>query len=133
METRILIVDENIDHRSSLTEACIMYSCLVKGCESEDDALECVRNWQPHLVICDSMMNKDKFRGWRFAYRLLKDENSHRPYLVALTGFFQSRDRRLCEECGFDEYLHKPTELSTLYAVICKARQRFEARNLERK
>jgi CheY-like chemotaxis protein len=47
-----------------------------------------------------------------------------RPYLVRLTSFPNLRDRRLCEEFGFDEYVAKPIELSTLLTWVQKARAR---------
>jgi len=65
-------------------------------------------------------------RAWQFGHQLLRNENAHRPYMVALTGFGSTLQRRLCEECGYDEYITKPIELSMLLTWVQKARQRAE-------
>lgn len=118
---KVLVVDDYQEHIDTLVSTLNMYGAEAKGASSGDEALAVCETFQPDLVIYDGLLENK--RAWKFAFELL---NSHldlpRPYLVALTGFGSTLQRRLCEECGYDEYVTKPIELSTLLGWVQKAR-----------
>jgi DNA-binding response OmpR family regulator len=76
----------------------------------------------------------DGKRAWKFGFELknfiyeqdsnILEESIH-PYMIALTGFGSVLQRRLCEECGYDEYVTKPIELYTLLGWVKKAKARY--------
>jgi len=121
---RALVIDDYQEHVDTLVNTLNMYGCEARGASAGSEALMICESWQPHLVICDGLL--EGMRAWQFGHMLLRHELPHRPYLVALTGFASTLQRRLCEECGYDEYVTKPIELSTLLTWVQKARQRSE-------
>ena len=121
---RVLVVDDYQEHVDTLVNALNLYGCEARGATKASEALTIAREWEPHLVICDGLM--EGMRAWLLAHRLLGQNLSHRPYMVALTGFASTLQRRLCEECGYDEYVTKPIELATLLKWVQKARERAE-------
>jgi CheY-like chemotaxis protein len=128
---KALVVDDYQEHVDTLVNTLNMYGCEARGASTGNEALALCRSWEPHLVICDGLLEGK--RAWQFAFELLKDKKyvpgapqPVKPYLVALTGFGSTLQRRLCEECGHDEYVTKPIELSTLLSWVQKARQRAE-------
>jgi CheY-like chemotaxis protein len=121
---RVLVIDDYQEHVDTLVNTLNMYGCEARGASTAAEALLICESWQPHLVICDGLL--EGMRAWQFGHTLLRNELANRPYLVALTGFGSTLQRRLCEECGYDEYVTKPIELSTLLGWVQKARQRAE-------
>ncbi len=131
---KALVVDDYQEHVDTLVSTLNMYGCEARGAVAGRDALATCESWQPHLVIYDGLLEGK--RAWQFAHELLMaryskpyvpgDAQPSRPYIVALTGFGSTLQRRLCEECGTDEYVTKPIELSTLLTWVQKARQRAE-------
>jgi len=118
------VVDDYQEHVDTLVSTLNMYGCEARGATLGSEALLICESWQPHLVICDGLL--EGMRAWQFAHRLLRHDPVTRPYLVALSGFGSTLQRRLCEECGYDEYVTKPIELSTLLGWVQKARLRAE-------
>lgn len=121
---RVLVIDDYQEHIDTLVNTLNIYGCEARGVGSGAEGLKLCLDWQPHLVICDGLLGN--MRAWQFAFSLLETELPLRPYLVALTGFGSKLQRVLCEECGYDEYVHKPIELSTLLGWVQKSRLRSE-------
>jgi CheY-like chemotaxis protein len=123
---KVLIVDDYREHIDTLVSTLNMYGCEARGAVTFADGIKMAKEWTPHLVVVDGLLETG--RAWRFAFQLLNVlPASDRPYLVSLTGFGSTLQRRLCEECGCDEYVTKPIELSTLLGWVQKARERAEA------
>jgi len=121
---RVLVVDDYQEHVDTLVSTLNMYGCDARGASRGPEALASCESWQPHLVVCDGLL--EGMRAWQFGHNLLSDNPAHRPYMVALTGFGSTLQRRLCEECGYNEYVTKPIELSTLLGWVQKAREKSE-------
>lgn len=121
---KVLVVDDYQEHVDTLVSTLNVYGCEARGAATPDEGLILCDSWQPHLVICDGLLQG--MRAWQFGHKVLRNEAGPRPYMVALTGFGSTLQRRLCEECGYDEYVTKPIELSTLLTWVQKARQRSE-------
>jgi CheY-like chemotaxis protein len=121
---RVLVIDDYQEHIDTLVNTLNIYGCEARGVSSGTEGLKISREWLPHLIICDGLLGN--MRAWQFAHTLLSDTEATRPYMVALTGFGSKLQRVLCEECGYDEYVNKPIELSTLLGWVQKARSRSE-------
>jgi len=127
---KVLVVDDYSEHVDTLVSTLNMYGCDARGANDYRAGLQEVVDFKPDLIICDGLL--EGMRAWEFAFTILqqyyKDNaitgTANRPYLVSLTGFASTLQRRLCEECGYDEYVTKPIELSTLLAWVQLARQR---------
>ena len=121
---RVLVIDDYQEHVDTLVSTLNMYGCEAKGASRGSEGLAIAESWQPHLIICDGLL--EGMRAWQFGHNFLIKNQPQRPYMVALTGFGSTLQRRLCEECGYDEYVTKPIELSTLLGWVQKARERAE-------
>jgi CheY-like chemotaxis protein len=55
--------------------------------------------------------------GYEVARRI-RQGDSGRPAIVALTGWGQEQDRRRAREAGFDHHLVKPAELGALQSIL---------------
>lgn len=121
----VVIVDDYKEHADTIA-ACVSnlgYDAYVYY--KKDNVIQKILTADPHLFICDGLMEGK--RAWRIGYELLKEcPENKRPYMVALTGFGSTLQRRLCEECGFDEYATKPIEFCTLTTWIAKSKIRAE-------
>jgi CheY-like chemotaxis protein len=126
---RVLVVDDYQEHVDTLVQTLNMYGCDARGANNGAQAMDIFMTWFPQLVIYDGLMEGKA--AWRFWLDLCNNVQNHsvsRPYMVTLTGFGSTLQRRLCEECGSDEYVTKPIELSTLLTWVQKAKQLAEAR-----
>ena len=128
---KALVIDDYQEHVDTLVNTLNMYGCEARGVSQGQEGLDLCQTWGPHLVICDGLL--EGMRAWQFGHNYLRNEPANRPYMVALTGFGSTLQRRLCEECGFDEYVTKPIELSTLLMWVQKARDRAEQQNSKTK
>jgi two-component system, chemotaxis family, sensor kinase Cph1 len=129
--TKVLVVDDYDEHIDTLVGTAKTYGADARGERDGTRAIAICESWQPHLVIYDADLEGK--HAWKFAYELTgliyKQQADcgtaiHRPLLVALSAFGSVRQRRLCEECGFDAYATKPIELSQLLGWMQDASQR---------
>lgn len=89
--------------------------------ESGIDGLERARQFQPDIIFIDiGMPGMD---GYETCRRLRSQSCTHRPYLAALTGWGQDRDRRRAIDAGFDVHLTKPADLNVLQTLLSGERQ----------
>lgn len=125
---KALIIDDYQEHVDTLVQTLIQYGIDARGAATAREAFVILETFEPDLIVCDGLLAD--CRAWHFGHQYLQEyiygRNTHRPYLVALTGFGSTLQRRLCEECGFNEYVTKPIELSTLLGWIQKARELVE-------
>ncbi len=90
-----------------------------------DGLINALRQRDPHLILCDGLM-LDK-RAWQIGYEFLKEYPEHkRPYMVVITGFQSTMQRRLCEECGWDIYTSKPVSIKQLDEWRFRAKERAD-------
>jgi CheY-like chemotaxis protein len=131
LKLRALIVDDYQDHLDTLLQCFQTYHADAKGSSGPSGAMRIVKDWNPHIIVYDGLM--ERVKAWEFGYLLWKNPEMQiryasqpRPYMVALTGFVSTLQRRLCEENGYDEYRSKPIEISDVLGWLHKARDRFE-------
>lgn len=118
---KVMVVDDYPDHVDTLVSAFSEAGCEVVGASRGSEALEVCKDFSPDLIICDGLL--PDMKAWQFGYNVLQESPPVRPYMVALTGSQSNLQRRLCEECGFDEYVTKPIDHSTLLDWVFKARK----------
>jgi DNA-binding response OmpR family regulator len=92
------------------------------GCTEAKNAMQVLRQVNPHLVVYDDLMTG--MRAWKFGF-ILTNLDIPRPYIVALSDFPTRLQKVLCEENGVDEYVQKPIMLETLEGWIEKAKKKF--------
>jgi DNA-binding response OmpR family regulator len=112
---RVLIVD---DHPDSAEVSCLLLSTLGYQCcpaTSGAQAIAQAEQFHPDVVICD--IGLPDISGYEVA-RALRVRHGAQLYLAALSGWDQPGDRARSVEAGFDQYLVKPANLTTLRAVM---------------
>lgn len=113
---RVLVIDDNRDAADALA---LLVSALggdAQVAESGMDGLERARQFQPDIIFIDiGMPGMD---GYETCRRLRSQSCAHRPYLAALTGWGQDRDRRRAMDAGFDVHLTKPADPHVLESLL---------------
>jgi len=112
---RVLIID---DHHDSLKLFRIFLESdghEVAIASHAEEGLEAATAFNPEIVLCDIGLpgNKD---GYDVGREL--NDRQPRPFLVAITGYGQPKDRQLAKEAGFDVHLTKPVEPEKIRSVI---------------
>jgi two-component system CheB/CheR fusion protein len=108
-QRRILVVDDEIDAITMLTELLALHGHETRGAGDGDGALEEARSFRPDVVLLD--LGLPKMDGYEVARRLRKEHGSQLR-LVALTGY--QKDTERLEQAGFDHHLIKPPDLPAL-------------------
>jgi signal transduction histidine kinase/ActR/RegA family two-component response regulator len=111
---RILVVDDNEDAADSLATFLHLVGNEVRTAHDGMEAVESAAAFGPDVVLLD--LGLPKLNGYDVARRLRKQLAGVR--LIALTGWGQEEDRRLCREAGFDHHLVKPVDLDVLQGLL---------------
>ena len=81
-----------------------------------DDALTCVREVKPDLVLMDLKM--PVLDGWETARRLKTDPVTRAIPVIAVTAQAMAGDRERAIGAGCDDYLTKPFRVAELVALL---------------
>ena len=117
---RILVVDDEADTREILDLIFRNCRASVKVAASAAEALEKVKQWQPHVIVSDiGMPDEDgyslirKVRAWE-----IENDSKQKIKAVALTAYARAEDRAQALDAGFQEHVSKPVEPSELTSLI---------------
>ena len=117
---RILVVDDNRDAVESLAELLRMEGNEVETAFDGDTAIKAVSMFQPDIVLLDIGM--PIVDGYTAARAIRRDSNGGGPFLVAMTGWGQSEDKRRAVDAGFDAHLVKPVSIDSLLELFSSFR-----------
>jgi len=118
-DTRVLIVDDNVDLVVVLTRILQQKGYFVQNAASGTDGLALATQWRPNIILLD--IGLPGIDGYEVAKRLRAAGELPRPQLIAVTGYGRDTDIALSREAGFDGHLTKPydvDELVTLMATL---------------
>lgn len=114
---KVLVVEDNVGSAMTLAtmlrkfwkhEVVIAYDGI--------SAIDMAEEFRPQLVLLD--IGLPGLSGYEVAKRLRERPKLGPVYLVALTGYGQSEDRRRSLEAGFDEHMVKPISVKLLEQVF---------------
>ncbi|MEO5881675.1 MAG: ATP-binding protein [Caldimonas sp.] len=114
--TRVLVVDDNVDHARSLAT---MFELIGCGTEMAHDGLAAVRAAEafvPHLAVLD--IGLPGISGHEAARRIRRLPAGSEMLLVAVSGWGQEADRLRSLEAGFDHHLVKPVDIEALQGML---------------
>jgi CheY-like chemotaxis protein len=118
-QRRVLVVDDDAGSREALRALVRAWGHDVDVAEDGEHAIELTTSRRPAVVLLDiGMPDMD---GYDVARRIRSAPGGHQPYLVALTGWGGSEDRRVARTAGFDAFVVKPADLDALQALIAAA------------
>lgn len=114
---KVLAVDDDPDARAIMRRVLSEYGAEVVAADSAGDALQKLKEFQPHVLVSDiGMPNRD-------GYDLIRHVRSHGFSFsalpaIALTAFARSDDRTRALVAGFQIHVAKPVDPSELTAAI---------------
>jgi PAS domain S-box-containing protein len=115
---RVLVVDDNIDSADSLSQVMQILGYPVATAHDGVEAVEIAADWRPAVVLMDIGM--PRMSGLEAASAIRAQPGGGRPWLIALSGWGQSEDRRKSREAGFDHHFVKPVDVESLIELIRK-------------
>lgn len=116
---RILIVDDETDMQDFLRFLLQNHGAIVSVASSAPQALRCLSNFNPSLLICD--IGLPEVDGYTLiqAIRALSAENGGQVPAIALTAYATDGDRQKALSVGFQRHLAKPVaDDQVLQAII---------------
>jgi signal transduction histidine kinase len=113
---RILIVDDNMDAATSLSELLKMDGHQTQPAFSAEDALSLAQSFDPEVVLLD--IGLPRMDGYEVARRMRHSLLRKGAKLFALTGYGQADDRERARDAGFDAHLVKPVDLDALTRLL---------------
>jgi len=118
---RVLVADDNRDALESL--ALLLQVCgyeTRKACDGAE-TLQTAGSWRPDVVLLDIGM--PVLDGYEVARRIRSEAWGANMFLVAISGWGQSEDRKRATDAGFDLHFRKPIGLPVLESILQNAVQ----------
>ena len=123
----ILVADDNLGTRLSVSDYLEMSGYSVIVAEDGQEALSKIEKYHPHLLVTD--INMPRMDGYELVKRLRQQPSFRLLPIVFLTERATTKERIEGYESGCDVYLPKPFEMDELGAVI----RNLVERQLDRK
>jgi PAS domain S-box-containing protein len=113
---RVLVVDDNHDSMESLAMLLGFWGHEVLTASHGTEAVDAAREQRPDVVLLD--IGLPGIDGYEVARRMLAQDGTRKPALVAMTGYGQAEDRQRAREAGFALHLVKPVEPDALQRAL---------------
>jgi DNA-binding response OmpR family regulator len=114
-DVRVLVVEDNEDTAESVRRLLSQCGYHVMVAHTGQEGVTTARKLQPHVVLCDiGLPDSD---GYAVA-SVLRQSDSGKARIIAVTGHGDTMDRRRALAAGFDEHLVKPVEPRVLLDAI---------------
>jgi CheY-like chemotaxis protein len=115
---RVLVVDDNPDHRELLAELLRMRGYEVIEAHDAIAALGLISDHKPQACVID--IGLPGMNGYELAKKLRELPETKDSRLIAVTGYGTKADQESFEEAGFDYYFPKPTNIDALSTALSK-------------
>lgn len=112
---RILIVDDNRAAADSLARLLHLRGHETSTLYSGQDAIDEAPHLAPDVMLLD--IGLEDMEGYDVA-RALRENDSFKATLVALTGYGQESDLARAADAGFDHHLTKPAGLAEIERIL---------------
>ncbi len=116
MPLTILVVDDDLGTRLSISDYLELAGYSVIMAENGHEALEMVEQYQPHLLVTDVTM--PRMNGYTLVQQVRQRPQFRLLPVLFLTARTNTEERIRGYQLGCDVYLPKPFELEELGAVI---------------
>jgi signal transduction histidine kinase len=115
---KVLVVDDNPDHRELLAELLRMRGYEVIEAHDASLALSLISDQKPQACVID--IGLPGMNGYELVRKLRELPETKDSRLIAVTGYGTKADQESFEEAGFDYYFPKPTDIDALSAALSK-------------
>jgi DNA-binding NarL/FixJ family response regulator len=116
MPLTVLVVEDDIGTRLSVSDYLEILGYAAVTAENGQTALEMVNQYSPHLIVTDITM--PLLNGYEFIRQVRKQPALRLLPVIFLTAHTHTEERIRGYQLGCDAYLPKPFELSELGAVV---------------
>lgn len=116
MDHKILVVDDNADAASALSELLQLMGNEVRTAANGKDAIDTATAMRPDVIFLD--IGLPGMSGYEVARILAARPETKDAVLVALTGYGQPDDRRKSLKAGFAYHLVKPAALEDISEIL---------------
>ena len=113
---RILIVDDDADHRSLLVKILTRIGFEVQEARDGQEALDLWQSWQPDLICLD--MQLPILDGFATARQIRSQEQQHSIPILAITASVFEQDRQSISVSGCNDWISKPFKEEVLLQKI---------------
>jgi CheY-like chemotaxis protein len=120
---RVLVADDDADTTRSLCLLVGLWGYDTRGASEGREALKLALAYRPDVLLLDIAM--PGMNGYDLARRLREEGRFEDALLVALTGYADEGHRLLGLAAGFDHYLVKPVDPSTIRQMLGVERDRL--------
>ena len=117
-QRRILVADDNLDSADSLAMFLSMLGNDVRTASDGLQAVSVAAQFKPDVILLDIGM--PRLNGYDACRRIRAQPWAVRPFIIALTGWGQTEDRRHSLEAGFDHHLVKPMDPAVLEELLTR-------------
>ena len=115
---RVLIVDDNADAASSLTELLKQWGHTVTTAFTGDEGVTRAASFRPDIALLD--LGMPGMDGFEAARRIRALPGGTQMMLIAVTGWGQEHDRERTRAAGFDHHLLKPIDFDALELILAE-------------
>lgn len=118
VERRILVVDDNVNAATALTELLKLRGCQARAATSGGEALAAASEESFDAILLD--LDLPDITGYEVAtrLRLRRRPAGRRLLIIAVSGFGDEQARERSRKSGIDHHLVKPIEIDGLLRVI---------------
>lgn len=113
---RILLIDDNADVSESLALVLQLEGHEIDTADCGLKGIEKAQAFRPQIVLLD--IGLPDISGYEVAKRLRELPETRQAFLVAISGYGQSKDLEQSKSAGFDRYLLKPVDPSKLSDLL---------------
>lgn len=114
--SRILVVDDNVDTAQGMAKLLSLLGHDVKTAHNGEAAIEVAREQRPEVILLD--IGLPKLDGYQVVRQLRQEPCCKTALIIAVSGYGQEEDRRKSQEAGFDHHLVKPVDFDTLLSLL---------------
>ncbi|HVS37023.1 MAG TPA: response regulator [Gemmataceae bacterium] len=119
---KIVLVEDDADSRRMLETMLRLRGHAVRTARDGEEGLAAILADRPAVAVVD--VGLPALDGCEVARRVRQAQDGKAVYLVALTGYGQTEDRKRVFDAGFDEHLVKPLKRGELEQVLDRVRRR---------
>ncbi|MCV3212087.1 response regulator transcription factor [Plectonema radiosum NIES-515] len=129
MPLTILVVDDDLGTRLSISDYLELSGYIVITADDGQKALEIVFEYHPDLIVTDIVM--PRMNGYELVRQVRQKPAFRLLPVILLTARIKTQERILGYQSGCDLYLPKPFELEELAAAIRNLLERSQIMKLE--
>jgi PAS domain S-box-containing protein len=114
--SRILVIDDNAELAQGMSRLLTMLNHEVWMAYDGPSGLETARGQRPDVILLD--IGLPGMDGYQVAEQLRREDFGKDLRLIAVTGYGHESDRQRARSAGFDQFVTKPVDYSTLLALV---------------